>query len=298
MFGHCLIRIVHYILALRREHPHKRIFMSKVDYKSAYRKSHLNWETAIQSMTQLNGYLIATFGGTSCLYNWITISEAIMDLANMLLNNPEWNASTLRSSLWHSIPKDATLPDDITFAQALPAVVSPLVGCCSKADVYIDNTTTITVDDSINLQRAQATVPLAIQFLGRPLSQDELIPRKYLISENKLIAGWALEEIKVDLGRLFGTRRLLVSLPDKKYTAWSRSMHTIIKKGWIDHDEFDTRIGWCTHIAVVLKAILLFLSRLHSLKFIATPRRQVKALPKKWTTSNLLSASSNMQTKD
>ena len=153
---------MHYILALRREHPHKRIFISKVDYKSAYRKSHLNWETAIQSMTQLNGYLIATFGGTSCLYDWITISEAIMDLANMLLNNSEWNASTLHSPLSHSIPKDVTLPDDITFAQALPAVVSPPVDCCSKADVYIDDTTTITVDDSINLQRAQATVPLAI----------------------------------------------------------------------------------------------------------------------------------------
>ena len=52
MFGHCIIRMIHFILALRRAHPNKQIFMQKIDYKSAYRRAHLNWTTAIQSMIQ------------------------------------------------------------------------------------------------------------------------------------------------------------------------------------------------------------------------------------------------------
>ena len=36
IYGFCITRMVHYILALQRLHPFKRIFISKIDYKSAY----------------------------------------------------------------------------------------------------------------------------------------------------------------------------------------------------------------------------------------------------------------------
>ena len=67
MYGHTIIRMVHFILALRQKYPTKRILQSKIDYKSAYRRAHLNWATAIQSMTQTGEFLhiplLATFGG-------------------------------------------------------------------------------------------------------------------------------------------------------------------------------------------------------------------------------------------
>ena len=68
MYGHCIIRCLHYIAALRLKHPSTRILVQKVDYKSAYRRAHLTWQTAIQTITQVTDNLSqialrATFGG-------------------------------------------------------------------------------------------------------------------------------------------------------------------------------------------------------------------------------------------
>ena len=129
MYGHCIMRMIHYILALCRAHPNKKIFQSKIDYKSAYRRAHLNWETAIQSITQVEEYihisLRATFGGTPCPYDWSTISESVTDLANLLMSLPDWDPLTIHSLLQHLIPPDSPLPEDISYANALPTIVNP-----------------------------------------------------------------------------------------------------------------------------------------------------------------------------
>ena len=52
MYGSCLFRIIHEILNMRSKHPHKRVLLQKIDWKAAYRRSHLNWKTAIQTITQ------------------------------------------------------------------------------------------------------------------------------------------------------------------------------------------------------------------------------------------------------
>jgi hypothetical protein len=49
MFGHALLRIIHYIVHLRKKYPQKKIWLQKEDFKSAYRRLHLNAETAIKS---------------------------------------------------------------------------------------------------------------------------------------------------------------------------------------------------------------------------------------------------------
>ena len=37
----------------------KHILQSKIDYKSVYRRAHLHWSTAIQSLTQTDKFLHA-----------------------------------------------------------------------------------------------------------------------------------------------------------------------------------------------------------------------------------------------
>ena len=96
--------------------------------------------------------------------------------------------------------------------------------CCSKSNVYIDDTTTISLDEKLTRLRAQATVQLAIHIVGRPVFPNEPIPRQDLVSINKSIAEGRMEEIKIDLGWRFDTRRVLVALPDNKYTAWSQKL--------------------------------------------------------------------------
>ena len=53
MYGPCLLRIVHLIVEYRRQYPEKKILLSKIDFKSAYRRSHLQAKTAIQTITSI-----------------------------------------------------------------------------------------------------------------------------------------------------------------------------------------------------------------------------------------------------
>ena len=53
MFGACIKRLTNWAVAARRKFPGKRIYATKIDYKSAYRRCHLNAKTAIQACTQL-----------------------------------------------------------------------------------------------------------------------------------------------------------------------------------------------------------------------------------------------------
>ena len=76
-FGACIKRVVNWAVAARRKYPDRRILASKIDYKSAYRRCHLNARTAVQTCTQLPGkdlavlFLRLTFGGAPGPYSWI-----------------------------------------------------------------------------------------------------------------------------------------------------------------------------------------------------------------------------------
>ena len=119
-----------------------------------------------QDGTYLHIALRATFGGAPNPFDWSCISESITDLANLLMNDPEWDPSITHSPLQSELPDDKPLPDDIPFIQALPTIVSPPVDCCAKVDVYIDDKTTISLDDPSILPKARAAALLAIHIVG------------------------------------------------------------------------------------------------------------------------------------
>ena len=93
MYGHALLRLIHYIVVYRRKFPNKKILLSKFDLRSAYRRCHIDYDTAIQSVTQDPELDIAmltlrlTFGGAPNPNNFSLVSEFICDLANHLLQN-------------------------------------------------------------------------------------------------------------------------------------------------------------------------------------------------------------------
>ena len=53
MYGACLRRLINWACAARAKYLNTPIFASKVDFKSAYRRCHLNPSTALQSCTQV-----------------------------------------------------------------------------------------------------------------------------------------------------------------------------------------------------------------------------------------------------
>ena len=80
-FGRTSLRTIHYIVALRRRHPGIRIYMNKFDFRSAYRREHVNWKMAIQTITQMITAAVAfinlrlTFGGKACPSVWCDLAE-------------------------------------------------------------------------------------------------------------------------------------------------------------------------------------------------------------------------------
>ena len=103
LFGKTMMRCIHYIIGCRQRHPKTIIWLAIQDYKSAYRRAHLNPEVSVKSMTPFPHpkldmvimFLRMTFGGKPNASEWGCISETVADLANKLLVCDSWDPSTL-----------------------------------------------------------------------------------------------------------------------------------------------------------------------------------------------------------
>ena len=69
----------------------------------------------------------------------------------------------------------------------------------------MSDTTAIFLDYPTITPRVRASVPLAIHIVGCPIAPNEQLPRKDLISIDKLQAEGRMEELKIDLGWHFNT---------------------------------------------------------------------------------------------
>jgi hypothetical protein len=117
MFGHALLRIIHFILHLRTHFPQHRIFLQKVDFKSAYRRMHLSAGMAAKCVTVVRDLAYVSlrlpFGGRPCPSLWSNFLETITDLSNAIANDKSWDPEKLCSPLQHLIPKTVAEPDDV-----------------------------------------------------------------------------------------------------------------------------------------------------------------------------------------
>lgn len=54
----------------------------------------------------------------------------------------------------HTVSVDGPLPPDAPFATALPTTITSPIGCYVKSDVYVDDTTTVSLEGSDTLEQA------------------------------------------------------------------------------------------------------------------------------------------------
>jgi hypothetical protein len=100
IFGWCLPRIIHFIVALRIAYPNSRILIAKYNFSDAYRRITHSAKAASQTIIVLAGIaflaLRLSFGGSPNPPTWCSFSEMIMDLSN---NPPlcDWDPFNLRS---------------------------------------------------------------------------------------------------------------------------------------------------------------------------------------------------------
>ncbi len=133
-------------------------------------------------------------------------------------------------------------------------IVDIPVNSRSYADVYIDNTTRLTIDlpGTRNADRVKAAMPLAIKVAARPNDVNKPIPWEPMVVQEKLKAEGGLAETKIILGWHFKFCTLTVTLPKQKHIAWSRKIQTKNSNQYYDKESprinnRATRPHWLCH---------------------------------------------------
>jgi hypothetical protein len=124
--------------------------------------------------------------------------------------------------------------------------------------------------------RGAAVLPFVIYLLGRPVHEQEKAYREDLLSLTKFIAEATPAECKTILGWDIDTRRLLISLPTPKYTAWCHDIERLLTEPKVATKDLEITIGRLNHAGFIIPLARHFLSRLRTALFAAQHRR--------WTT--------------
>ncbi len=248
-FGACIWQLVNYAVAARKKYLNRRILATKIDYKSPYHCCHLNWLTAMKTITQLPDEELAiillwlTFIGSPGPYKWGVISESICDLANALLLDNNWNPHQLAALT--SIPIKQILDDYIPFGIGKDLIVDFPVDPRGMLDVYIDDTVGLTVNlpDTDNADWMERAPLLAIHTAARPVDHHEPISHNEVATRAKLSAEGALKEQKIILGWYFDLQQLTITLPENKLIAWTESINSMLLTGKTTPKELEQLIG-------------------------------------------------------
>ena len=259
VYGWCLPRIIHFIVALRLQNPTLLILISKYDYSDAYRRIAHSATAAAQTIA-INGAtaflsLRLTFGGSPNPLTWCMFSELVTDLANEIGQCNKWDPAECRSPAQPMTPDPLRLPASVPIAQARRmAVHIPPTKAGGRVDRFIDDLINVFLDTPANCQRHPNIVPLAMHLTSRPHAGDnaEPIPHRPILSIPKLIAEGRPEEVQIVLGWRLNTRLLEVSLPDDKNRAWSADVRKLREAGNCLRKELETLVGRLNHTAYII----------------------------------------------
>lgn len=277
MFGYAILRIIHYILHLRKMHSDKKILLRKDDLKSAYKRCHLDAISAkrsairvkIRELVLLLISLRLPFGGAPGPSEFGVLSDIIADTTNDLYRCEDWDPKELRSDFVEKVPDPIYMDEDIPFAQPREMCVDfPEEDYC-KADVFIDDIISMGVDVGDNVEKLKAA-PSTILHAICHKSDETFLPRDDIISEMKNKEEGAPEERKIVLGWMLNTRELLIELPKHKYKAWSSEIDTLLKSSTVSEETLLRILGRLENVATILAPLGHFLNNIRHLQMQAS----------------------------
>ena len=269
-YGHCLRRLINYIVYLRSRHPTTLILMTKIDLDAAYRRVHTFWSYAVQCIVFIGTIafllLCLPFGATAAPSKFCIISEVICDIANALLQDPTWNPAKTITPYHPLLPPSTTLDDSIPYSPAavLDVDYSDMEFDCIS-DVYIDDLITIGLGLPHIIPKIMTAVIVAIFCVFRPLHSSETAFCAAGVSLRKLSGEGQPAETKTILGWLFNSHTLTMSLPPAKHLAWATEIQRLLAQGFTTKADIETMIGRLNHVGYIIPLSRHFLHRLRSL---------------------------------
>ena len=276
VYGWCMPRILHVVAALREIHPATAIFICKYDYSDAYRRVAHSAAATAQTIATLDDIayvsLRLTFGGAPNPPTWCAVSELVTDLANEIAWCANWNPHVAHSSMLaaDNNPAPKRVRPTIPFAPARPMAVNVPSISSGRVDVFVDDVIHVFPDTPGALERFPHVVPLAMELTSRiHAGPSEPIPRRPILSPEKLAAEGAPAEIQQVLGWTIDTRRLTVSLPNTKFIMWTKDIQRIQAARRSSTELLATIEGRLNHTASIIPMARHFLTRLRQLKMTA-----------------------------
>ena len=176
-YGFALSRFLHAIIQLRALFPNVEILLTKIDFKSAYRRIHFHAESALQSVvttTDLGATepvaiasLRATFGGAPCPTIFGEIGEPITDLGSAICRCKKWNPSILRPATSSLLNKPILMEKTVPFAPARDMLVDPGMDKHGTNDVFLDDILTAFPNlSTAHVERCSLAPLLAMEVVG------------------------------------------------------------------------------------------------------------------------------------
>jgi hypothetical protein len=269
VYGWCLLRLIHYIAALRVRHPDVRILISKFDYADAYKRISQSPRSSAASVICFGdvAYICwrMVFGGSPNPAGFSGFSEMLTDLANEIAMSdyePEdYTSPTVRES--HLSVRE-TEAANAKFAKAImPAFEVPTTSN-SIRDCFIDDIIDCHLDTDKNRRRAGHIVQMAVHVMSRPHAGEDLepVPRKPLLGPDKLEAEGRSSERQIVLGWEIRTRDITVALPYDKHLAWREDLVAMIRAAKVSKKELESMIGRLNHASFLIPLSRHFLNEL------------------------------------
>ena len=227
-FGKAFSPLLYHISFLRLMATNEPIYLTKVAFKSAYRRIHLQPNTAVKLCTCIDWLLLIalrlTFGGSANSSLWSEGSEVITDLANDLVRRTDWDPKRHHSPHQHLLFSERAIDGD---ADMIPARDSIRRAYIFASDHDVDDAPPrfdCYLDDNFEAfygehgENSAAAVPLAIHTAGQPhhSADAESFPQGGMLALSKFLAEAKTSQRKMILGLTFDTRAFAVMLPRDK----------------------------------------------------------------------------------
>ena len=266
IYGLCLLRVLYQIHQLRIENPRTAILLSKLDFDSAYRCMNVKLLfTMLCTMVFGNlAYILfrLPFGASPASGIFSLLSDFIVDMAQVLVEDPLWIPSTLKSPMAEALLTPVYKTGE--FARALPLLIN-IRARRTYYDVFIDDMIICVLDDEDLLEKATNAIPLILDAIFRPIFKEK-IERMPILNEAKTNADGRFEEVKTILGWVIDTRELKIHLPEEKTNLWLHETNNMIVKAKggerIQGADLESLIGKFNHASIIINEGKFFLNRL------------------------------------